>query len=128
MSSEGSAPPPIPTRPKKKPPILLFILLPILAVALGMLYVDRQARGAAEAANEKLQKALDEEVVTPADVRKLLDAEPDGDPEEYQGNMVEKYSWRGAIKSYALYAVFSKGESPALLTVTLNRHPSEPEK
>lgn len=108
--------------------IVLFAILGILVVVLAF---EMMARLPAQAAHARLSRFVYTEEAgpvppaftdppSPEDVRKLLGREPDGPPEVRDRELVETYTWRGAIRKYTVYVCFQRGSKPLLYKVSLN--------
>ena len=109
---------------KKKPPYLLFVLLPVLAIGVFVLLRDREARKSAIHANDVVDAASREgERKSPDDVHKLLGRKPDAPIEERGGRLIEKYTWQGGLKPFWVYVVYNQGDPPVLNGVYLNEEP-----
>ncbi|MCA9247265.1 MAG: hypothetical protein KDA42_09130 [Planctomycetales bacterium] len=109
---------------KKKPPYLLFVLLPLLAIGIVAFLRDRGARQAAVDANDKIDAVSREtERKSPDDVKLILGRDPDGPISKSNGRLVEKYTWRGALQSYYVCVVYNEGDPPVLNGVYLNEEP-----
>lgn len=103
-----------PTTKEKKKSKRLYVLLPLLVLALCGLCVDRWARNKVEQAQAKLKAVnADEEKLTAEDVHVLLGRKPDR-PIAYEGSMhVEQYSWVSGLpwRSFHIHVVYSPGET-----------------
>ena len=108
---------------KKKPPYLLFILLPIFAIGVVVLLRDRGARQSAVDASDAVGAASDQGNVSPEDVQRLTGQAPDAPAKEIGGRPVERYSWRGGLQSYFVVVVYNPGDPPTVKDVYLNEEP-----
>lgn len=113
-------------KPQKKQsnPVVLGVLVGVLMLGLLALIIDRNARHAATLAADEIDKVLaKEELTTPAEVERLVGRPPDEPLTQRQDRMVERYSWRGAMRSYFIYVSYLPGNNPVLDSVTLNQPP-----
>lgn len=94
-----------PVQEKKRFPVLLIILVPILLVGAVCLFIDRNARQAAKEAHEAL-KALPEPV-TQESVRSTLGRDPDDPAAPYGKDRTrEIYTWQGVPKKYVVVVTY----------------------
>lgn len=114
------------TKSKKKQsnPVVLGVLVGVLMLGLLALIIDRNARHAAATAADRINEMLDRESPqTPSEVQRLVGHPPDEPLAEHRDRMIERYSWRGAMRSYFIYVSYLPGNTPLLDAVTLNQPP-----
>jgi hypothetical protein len=98
----------------KKSPVLKIALFAVLALMIGALIVDQQARHASQAAFDALNTALGDEkkmnqpTVTRDEVHRLVGREPDddGNPDD----ATEQFTWQGVPYKHIVYVGYYPGK------------------
>lgn len=83
---------------EKKRSKSLYVLLPILVLALLGLFADRRARAKVDEAEMLLEQAhVKQQQLTSEKVQELLGRKPDKEMDFQGSTPVEKYSWRSGL-------------------------------
>jgi len=121
---------------KKSKPLVsptMIVLGVILVLAAAALIVDVAARSGASAAYEALLEKIPSETdieagaeatpLTRADVKELMGRDPDGPGDDRGSELVQTFTWRGALRRYKVFVVYRKGAEPMVIKTTLNDPP-----
>lgn len=121
----------------RKVPLDRIVLFSILIVLIGALVFDYNARRQAAAADERLdEQMLSEEedtgeaetgMLTQDAVHEIIGRDP-VETTENGPDIIEKYSWPGAFRSYTLHVVYGRGKTPLYRESYLNQEPGSKEE
>ena len=133
MPSTAQSPPPT----KRKVPLDRIVLFSVLIILIGVLVFDYSARRQAAAADQRLDDHMltEEEdtgeaetgMLTQDAVHEILGRDP-VETTENGPDIIEKYSWPGAFRSYTLHVVYGRGKMPLYRESYLNQEPGTEEE